>query len=578
MEAEQPDHRADDHRVRHAVVGEPGHEVGLHHAELDAEVRLVHAERDGGGGGQPVPDDDHRQRHGVVLEVHQVVHAEVRQGDRLEEHHVALEHAEVHALAHVVRRDVHAVVREGGGAHEETRVDELPGDEQHRRAHHVVQAGVHLQLAHALGGEDDVPRHELPHQPAGLDGGEEQVARGGVVPRRERALHLARPAEALRVDHVVELAGDSAVDVLGGQVGDDVDLAVVVEAHGVAVRKAPAAALHGEVRLHLLVLVHREHHAVDVAEGVDGPRPVAVLRVEDGVGVVVVVRRRHVDLVHRGNRLDVVAVGAETLREHAHHLGALHDVRERLLDVAVQALVPPVRGAVARGVLLGHEVNHRLQRRLVLLVAQLAPHHVVVRDDPGRERLLHVHERVDAQGEQEVGVLQEQHGPARGLELVRALEGLLAGDDVRELLADVPDRHELERVRGGEGGREDLGDRHQAGHPRGGGDPQPDVLQRHEQGDDVRADERLVRVLHVDGLAEHHQRGDDAHGGGDHVQGHVQGVGVVRAEAHREIRVGGHRAADGRDGDTPFDAVRRILRTKEEASRDTRRCSMPSRG
>ena len=314
------------------------------------------------------------------------------------------------------------------------------------------------------------------------------------------------------------------------------DLAVVVEAHGVAVGEAPAAALHREVGLHLHVRVHRAHDAVDVAEGVDTPGAVAVLGVEHGVGVVVVVRARDVDLVHRGDGLDVVAVLAEALPEHARHRLALHDVRERVAHLTLETLVPPVRGLVPRGVLRGDEVVHRLERRAILLARQLAAHDVVVRHDPRREGFAHVHQRVEAEGKEVVRVLEQERGPAERLELVRALERLLVRDEVRELLAHVPGREELERGVRVERGRELVRDDDEAAHPGGGGEPEADVLEREEEGNDVRAHESLVRVLSLrEVLAERDQRGDDAHRRRHHVQRDVQGVGVVRPELLRDL-------------------------------------------
>ena len=137
-------------------------------------------------------------------------------------------------------------------------------------------------------------------------------------------------------------------------------------------------------------------------------------------------------------------------------------------------------------------------------------------------------------------MLQEQRGPGQSLELVGALEGLLLGDEVGELLTDVPGGEELEGIVELEGGREDCGDGHEARHPGRGGEPQAEVLQGEEQGEEVRGDGALEAVLLLDVLLEQDQRGDDAHGGGDHVQSHVEGVGVVGAEPHGEILEGRH--------------------------------------
>mmetsp|Transcript_35294 Transcript_35294/g.88265 ORF Transcript_35294/g.88265 Transcript_35294/m.88265 type:complete len:424 (+) Transcript_35294:563-1834(+) len=422
--------------MRHAVVGEAAHKVGLHDAKLDSEVCLVDAERQGGGCGQTVAHHQHGQGHRVVREVCGVVPAQMRECDGLEEHDVALEDAEVDASAVVVRGDVHAVVREAGRRHEEARVDVCAEKVVSRGKHHVVEAGVQLELAHALGPEDDVPRHELPEHAGGADGVQEQVAGRGVVPRGQGALDAAQRAKALGVHHVVQLEGDAAVHVLGGQVGDDVDLTVVVEAGGVAVRQAAAAALHGEQRLHLRVLVHGQHHAVHVAERVHGIRAVTVLGVEHGVGVVGVGCGGDIDLVHGGNRVDRIRQ-PEALLEHPEHGWALHDVRERRTHLAVQELVPPVRGVVAPGVRRGDEVIHILERRAVLGAGQLATHNVVVRHHPAGEGLLHVHQRIQAQGQEVVRVLQQQPRHGRALVHVRALERALFCDEVREFLARV---------------------------------------------------------------------------------------------------------------------------------------------
>ena len=72
---------------------------------------------------------------------------------------------------------------------------------------------------------------------------------------------------------------------------------------------------------------------------------------------------------------------------------------EGVLHLALELLVPPVRGARAVGILGGDEVVDGLARRLVGRVLELAPDDVVVRDDPLGEGGLHVHEGVDAQGE-----------------------------------------------------------------------------------------------------------------------------------------------------------------------------------
>mmetsp|Transcript_4405 Transcript_4405/g.19741 ORF Transcript_4405/g.19741 Transcript_4405/m.19741 type:complete len:346 (-) Transcript_4405:831-1868(-) len=319
VETQQADDGPDDHGVWHIPVGELGHEVGLHHAKLHAKVGLVNAERHGGGGGKAVPNHEHGDGHGIVREVGEVVPAQVRERDCLEKDHVALEHAKVDLVPVVVRGDVHAVVREGGGHHEEVGVNLLPDGEKRGRDGDVVETRVHLELPHPLSPEDDVERHEPPEEAAGADGGEEEVPGGGVVPSGEGTHEPAEGTETLGVDDVVKLAGDSPVLVLGREVGDDVDLAVVVKSHGVSVAEAAASALHGEQGLDLDVLVYGEHDAVHVAPGPHAPRSVAVLGVEHGVRVVVVVRGRDVDLVHRRDGINVVKVGPEPLVEHAHH-------------------------------------------------------------------------------------------------------------------------------------------------------------------------------------------------------------------------------------------------------------------
>ena len=78
-------------------------------------------------------------------------------------------------------------------------------------------------------------------------------------------------------------------------------------------------------------------------------------------------------------------------------------------------------------------------------------------------------------------MLEEEREEGWGGGLVRGLEGLLAGDDVRELLADVREAHELERVVGGQRWGDVNGERGEAGHHRGGGDPELDVAERHEE-------------------------------------------------------------------------------------------------
>mmetsp|Transcript_14062 Transcript_14062/g.38575 ORF Transcript_14062/g.38575 Transcript_14062/m.38575 type:complete len:573 (+) Transcript_14062:306-2024(+) len=525
--------------MRHVPVGELGHKVGLHHAELHAKVGLVDAERHGGGGGEAVANHEHRDGHGIVREVGEVVPAQVRERDRLEEDHVTLEHAKVDLVPVVVRGDVHAVVREGGGHHEEVGVDLLADGEERGGGGDVVETGVPLELPHPLGPEDDVPRHEPPEEAAGADGGEEEVPGGGVVPGGEGTDNAAEGTEALGVDDVVELHGDPPVLVLGGKVGDDVNLAVVVKAHGVAVAEAAASALHGEQGLDLDVLVHGEHDAVHVAPGPHAPRSVAVLGVEHGVRVVVVVAGRHVNLVHGRDGLHVVQVGPEPVVEHAHHGVARHAVGEGILHLALELLVPPVRGARAVGVGGGDEIVHGFARRRVRLVREFAPDDVVVRDDPLGEGCLHVDEGVDAQREEEVGVLEEEREEGGGGGLVRGLEGLLAGDDVRELLADVREAHELKRVVGLEHGSDVHRDGGEAGHHRGGGDPELEVAERHEQRGHVRADRDLEVLLGHRGVVEQeNERGDDTNGGSHHVQRDVEGVGVVRPEAHRQIPIG----------------------------------------
>ena len=143
----------------------------------------------------------------------------------------------------------------------------------------------------------------------------------------------------------------------------------------------------------------------------------------------------------------------------------------------------------------------------------------------------------------EVGVLEEEREEGWGGGLVRGLEGLLAGDDVRELLADVREAHELERVVGGQRWGDVNGERGETGHHRGGGDPELDVAERHEEGGHVRADRDLEVLLGHRGVVDHEdKRGDDTDGGSHHVQRDVEGVGVVRPEAHRQILEGRIRA------------------------------------
>lgn len=82
--------------------------------------------------------------------------------------------------------------------------------------------------------------------------------------------------------------------------------------------------------------------------------------------------------------------------------------------------------------------------------------------------------------------------------------------------------------------REQRGDDHQASHPRGGGEPKPEGLERESQGDHVGA-HGCGEDLDGPALLREHQRRDEARGRGDHVQHHVDAVGVVRAEAHRQL-------------------------------------------
>mmetsp|Transcript_30490 Transcript_30490/g.72535 ORF Transcript_30490/g.72535 Transcript_30490/m.72535 type:complete len:270 (+) Transcript_30490:641-1450(+) len=266
----------------------------------------------------------------------------------------------------MVCRDVHAVVCERGGAHKKPWVDILPENVQCHCGHHIVQPGVLLQLTYALCCEDDHPCHELPDQASGLDRGEKQVTCIGVIPCGKNAKKFAEPSEAPRVHHVVHLACDPSVFVFRRQIRNHMNLAVVVEPHGVTVGEAPPSTFHGEVGLDLYVFVHREHHAINMAERIDRPRAVAVLGVKHSVRVVVVVARRDIDLIHRRDSFNGVRIRSKPLLEHAENFRALHDMRERVFHIAVQFLVPPVSGAIASRVFLGDEIHDCLHRFLVI--------------------------------------------------------------------------------------------------------------------------------------------------------------------------------------------------------------------
>lgn len=220
---------------------------------------------------------------------------------------------------------------------------------------------------------------------------------------------------------------------------------------------------------YLLVLVETHNAAVHRDERQQSEGSIHVSGVEHVVAVGHLVEARRtgdVDLVHAGNHIHAVVLGAEQLPEHAAHLGGEGAVLEGLAGVALQVGVPPVRGLALRRVVrhgpladrlhvaLQRDVSHVALRGLMgsrlvgasvvgdltlaLLhrgVHEIALHHAVVEGGAGEEAelVLRVH-AVAAQGAAHQGTQK----PGKG---VQALH--LVGDGRFQDDLDVGGHHHV---------------------------------------------------------------------------------------------------------------------------------------
>mmetsp|Transcript_9154 Transcript_9154/g.16513 ORF Transcript_9154/g.16513 Transcript_9154/m.16513 type:complete len:490 (+) Transcript_9154:255-1724(+) len=432
VKAEQPGGGADDHGVGDAEgVGETRNPFRFVDAHLGAKVGAVEADARGGGGGEAVADHEHRDADGVVLEVADVDRGELRDGDALEKHHVAHKGAVREAVATVVMRDVHAVVDEGGGEEEDVTVGEEEAVEggDGGEVHQVGDAEVLLRQKHSFGAAQNEKGADLGHHRLRLDGVEEQSARAVVVKDGETGEQQSVGLEDGGVHDVVVLQRDAVAGVVvGGVVGDVVDLAVEVQPGHSPVGQQRLGGHLAKLRQDLLVLVHAAHAAVDVAQRVQHPRPVHVLHVKDGVAVERVLVGGDVDLVHLGDGRHGVGAGGEAGGKHFADRGRLHHRLERGVGGLGQGGVPPVGGVLGGGRLGDDPLGEGAHRLLLLWALQLAGQHVIVRHKPDGEEV-RVARGVQAEREQVKCVHQQRLHPPGRFD-VRALVGRLARENV----------------------------------------------------------------------------------------------------------------------------------------------------
>mmetsp|Transcript_14453 Transcript_14453/g.30917 ORF Transcript_14453/g.30917 Transcript_14453/m.30917 type:complete len:496 (+) Transcript_14453:531-2018(+) len=442
VEAEKPDDAAHDHGVGDDVVREGGDPLRLVQAELNAEVRPVHTQGDSRAGADSVSDSDHCQRHRVVLEVGEVIVAQLNQSEGLVEYDVTLKESKRHIRLLSVRSNVHAVVHVAGHHQERIRMHVTAGHGSDRHVQQVVVAHVVLGHEHKLRHNQNHVGHALPEQSRGLDGCQEQIPRRDIIRRGQKGQQLANRLQALGVDDVVQLQRNPRLDIHSVLVVLDVmDLTVEVETHDVTVGEGVSHRGFGEDSRDALVLVHSHDATVRATEREKVPGTIHVLHVEYGVAVVAVLLAGDVDLVHPLDHFACPKVGGELAVEHIHHGLRGGDIREGLLGLLRKSGEPPVSGVVLARLLVQHPLAHESEVLPTLGLGDPRVHHVVARDQPVQEGGIHVRNRVEHARHQIIGVLQEHAHPGAVLH-IRALVCGLSGDPVRHILPHVCCHHQ----------------------------------------------------------------------------------------------------------------------------------------